>query len=565
MGLREPGGASIRTLWAAVAIGGAIGGSPRVARAYTIASAVSSGCHEAITGNALRAVRQELATAGPLAADRNEQALIDDIEFPVPADLNDLAAVTLLIGVRDNDLKGRQSNDLTELAFVHGDPNLQREHCLRSTDEDEPDGSARAIADCRTFILERIGEALAGLDPSGAPDPANRTVLPVYLALRHRVDASLPTYYVRIGQAIHAIEDSFTHTYRTADGMQITAVLNWVDDANGTLVPKTDGPPHASELDRCDDPDDLRRQRHALATEAATAILRATLEPQGGGAKKMVDATAVVDTYLGYAAGCTFDNDWCDAPERKYGNSRIGCAVGGGGAATPLAACAAVVVGLLLVSRRRRARRRGRTGAVLGAAILLAALGGSRALGQSPPGAEHPDSPAATENQTATPAPTDAPPIRWGASLSGAASVNHGGLAAAAGARARLGKHWVLGLDAEWNPWYALNGASTIRAGAFNGYGTAILRIPLAYQRFDLRTTFNLGTSVLLIDLYGAPKWTTGLFVGFRPLGIEWAITRRLFLIFDPLGYALPVPQLGGVPFAFPQYRATVGLELYGG
>jgi hypothetical protein len=546
----------------------AVAGAPRVARAYTIASAVSSGCHEKITGDALRAVRQDLATAGPLAADRNEQALIDDVEFPVPADLNDLGAVTLLIGVRDNDVKGRQSNDLTELALVHGDPNLQREHCLRSTDDDEPDGSARAVADCRAFILERIGEALAGLDASGGPDPANRTSLSVYLALRRRVDASLPTYYVRIGQAIHALEDSFTHTYRTADGMQITAVVNWVDDANGTLVPRTDGPPHATELDRCDDPDDLRRQRHALATEAATAILRATLDPQSGGGKKMVDATAVVDTYLGYAAGCTFDNDWCDAPERKYGNSRIGCAVGGGGAATPLAACGAVVVGLLLVScrrRRRRARRRGRTGAVIGAAILLAALGGSRAFGQSPPGAERADSPAATENQTATPAPADAAPIRWGASLTGAASVNHGGLAAAIGGRARLGKHWVLGLDAEWNPWYALNGASTIRAGAFNGYGTAILRIPLAYQRFDLRTTFNLGTSVLLIDLYGAPKWTTGLFVGFRPLGIEWAITRRLFLIVDPLGYALPVPQLGGVPFAFPQYRATVGLELYGG
>jgi hypothetical protein len=559
---RRGSGAAFRTVCAGVAVAGAVAGAPRGARAYTIASAVSSGCHEQITGDALRAVRQELATAGPLAADRNEQALIDDVEFPLPADLKDLGAATLLIGARDNDLKGRASNDVTELALVHGDPQLQREHCLRSTDDDEPDGSANAIADCRAFILERIGEALEGLDASGAPDPTNRTVLPVYLALRHRVDASLPTYYVRIGQAIHALEDSFTHTYRTADGMQITAVLNWVDDANGTLVPKTDGPPHASELDRCDDPDDLRRQRHALATDAATAILRATLDPQGGGEKKMNDATAVVDTYLGYAPGCTFENDWCDAPERKYGNSRIGCAVGGGGAATPLAAGGAVVVGLLLVSgRRRRARRPGRTGSVLGAAglaVLVTASGAGRAFGQSAP-------PAATENQAAVPAPADAAPIRWGASLTGAASVNYGGLATAAGARARLGKHWILGLDAEWNPWFAVNGASSIRAGAFNGYGTAILRVPLAAERFDLRTTFNLGTSVLLIDLYGAPKWTTGLFVGFRPLGIEWAISRRLFLICDPLGYALPVPQLGGVPLAFPQYRATVGLELYGG
>jgi len=554
---RRGSGASLRTLCAVVAVGGVVTGAARGARAYTIASAISSGCHEQITGDALRTVRQELATAGPLAADRNEQALIDDVEFPLPADLNDLGAAALLIGVRDNDLKGRQSNDVSELALVHGDPQLQREHCLRSSDDDEPDGSARAIANCRAFVLERIGEALAGLDGNGAPDPANRTVLPVYLALRHRVDAPLPTYYLRIGQAIHAVEDSFTHTYRSADGMQITTVLNWVDGANGTLVPSTDGPPHASELDRCDDRDDLRRQRHALATSAATAILRATLDPQSDATQKMAAATAIVDTYLGYAPGCSFDNDWCGAPERKYGNSSVGCAVGGSGAATPLAACSAIIVALLLVERRQR--RPGRTRAVLGAAVLLA-CGAGRAHGETQAAA-----PTTTEKPTAVTAPADTGGIRWGGSLSGAGSVNYGGLAAAIGGRARVGKHLILGLDAEWNPWFAVNGASSIRAGAFNGYGTAILRVPLAYERFDLRTTFNLGTSVLLIDLYGAPKWTTGLFFGFRPLGIEWEISRRLFVIFDPIGYALPVPQLGGVPFAFPQYRATLGVEIYGG
>src|SRR3982751_835636 len=133
-------GRAFTTLCAVVAVGGSFTGGARVARAYTIASAVSGGCHERITGDALRAVRQELATAAPLAADRNEQALIDDVEFPVPGDLNDLGAASLLIGVRDNDLKGRASNDVTELALVHGDPQLQREHCLRNSDEDEPGG-----------------------------------------------------------------------------------------------------------------------------------------------------------------------------------------------------------------------------------------------------------------------------------------------------------------------------------------------------------------------------------------------------------------------------------------
>src|SRR3954462_1971844 len=110
---RRYGGPST-TLCAVLAVSGALSGGARLAHGYTIASAISSGCHERITGEALRAVRQELASAGPLRADRNEQALIDDVEFPVPADLNDLGAAALLIGVRDNDLKGRQSNDVTE-------------------------------------------------------------------------------------------------------------------------------------------------------------------------------------------------------------------------------------------------------------------------------------------------------------------------------------------------------------------------------------------------------------------------------------------------------------------
>ena len=156
------------------------------ARAYTIASLVSDGCHEKIMTDALRAVRLELATAAPLAADRNDRALIDDVEFTPANDMTDLGGATLLLGVRDNDLKGRQATDLSQLALVHGDPAAQREHCLRGPDDKEPGGSAAALLDCRAFIRERIAEALGGLDASGAPDPANRTSLPVYLALRHR-------------------------------------------------------------------------------------------------------------------------------------------------------------------------------------------------------------------------------------------------------------------------------------------------------------------------------------------------------------------------------------------
>lgn len=44
-----------------------------------------------------------------------------------------------------------------------------------------------------------------------------------------------------------------------------------------------------------------------------------------------------------------------------------------------------------------------------------------------------------------------------------------------------------------------------MRAGSFNGYGTVILRLPLAYEKFNSRATVNLGMSQLLI-VWGPPQ-----------------------------------------------------------
>src|SRR6185295_5189471 len=109
------------------------------------------------------------------------------------------------------------ADDLGSLTEIHGNPDNQGEHCLRSEDQKEPGGSAAAVNSCRTFIRQRATEALAALDANGAPDIANRTPLSVHLSLRGQIDVPLPTYYVRIGQAIHAVEDSFSHTYRSPD------------------------------------------------------------------------------------------------------------------------------------------------------------------------------------------------------------------------------------------------------------------------------------------------------------------------------------------------------------
>ncbi|MDP9002801.1 MAG: hypothetical protein M3O46_22155 [Myxococcota bacterium] len=607
------------------------------ARAYTISNILSRGCHENITSDALRAVRaQQLAGAGLIQADANEQALIDDLQFTPDADMNDLGAVTLLLGVRDNDLKGRGSQDLSQLAEVHGDPAGQDEHCLRANDQKEPGGSAAAVANCRAFIHSRVIEALAGLDASGNPDKAKRTTLGVHLALRGYVNASLPTYYVRMGQAIHAIEDSFTHTYRTADERQITVVLDWIDEVNGTLVESRDGPGHATELDRCDDPDELRKTRRVLATAASTEILRATLDPQNKTPdEKLAAADAVLDAYLTYSPGCTFANDWCNAPENRYKNAAgCGCTAARTTEDLGMALPGAALAGVFVARRRRRLRLL--SPSKIAQALLLATpflfqAGSARAQSdtrggptQADAGANEPvtrtvmvpprpatDSSAAkpatvittttvpgetptTPGTTATkvvtpqtttitlttptqpdkhkpppptvvpipePGPRDVSATAWGAFAGAAGSIENPALVAALGVRLRLNSHWIFGLDGEWNPWLA-HGA-TVRAGVANFYGTGILQFPLAYENFNLRSSLSLGGSYLLMNLYGAPKGSLGLFADISFLGLAWKVSRTFYLITNPVNIAIPVPQLKGVPFTYPQYRFTIGLELY--
>lgn len=161
-----------------------LAGAPGVANAYTVKNTLSRGCHEEITSEALRTVRGELATAAPLPATDDERALIVDLQFTPDPDMMDLAGATLLAAVRDNDLKGRGSEDLSQLAAVHGNPDGQQEHCLRSEAEDEPTGTQAAVADCVAFIRGRIEEALAGLDAAGKPDPTKRTTLTIHLSRR---------------------------------------------------------------------------------------------------------------------------------------------------------------------------------------------------------------------------------------------------------------------------------------------------------------------------------------------------------------------------------------------
>ncbi len=299
------------------------------ASAYTVGTPLTGACHELITQAALRGARFETPAAAPVPLiTADDQAMAADLPFPVSDDMRDLGAIALLIGVRDNDLKGLSPEDLASLAVVQADPATQGEHCLRGASDLEPMGTPNALSGCKTYILGRVTAALGYLTADGTPDPAARVGLPVSLAVRGAVTVPLPGFYVAMGQAFHALQDGFSHSYRAPDG-SVTESLDWLRLVDGRADESVYGPPHSSVLDQCFSLDAYRAARLTQAEEAARLLLLAALGP-GSSDLRLANAAAVLEQYLGYQAGCTATNGFCDAPERVYHVQLDSCSARGG-------------------------------------------------------------------------------------------------------------------------------------------------------------------------------------------------------------------------------------------
>jgi len=436
------------------------------ASAFSVSSAVSTPCHEPITMAALRNARALQPAAAPLTSSgRNDLAIVDDVPFGLDLDMRDLGAVSLLIGVRDNDLKGRDPNELDSLALIHGDPAGQREHCLRGPGDDEPNGSDAALRECRGFIREMFVDALDGLDGEGRPTLDARLDTWVGLSLRGKVRVGLPRFYVRMGQAIHALQDGFTHTYRPEDRTRVSVALNYVDVVNRNYLPERDGPRHSMELDRCDATDGLRARNRELAVEASTRVLTTALEPGLSREQKVAALEALLDQYLAYQSGCTDANGWCDAPETALESAAgCGCTQGSGSSAFFAAALA------LLAIRRGRRRSAPAVGTLLLLCLVLPVAAWAQVTPEPQPAAEaSPPIDSKEAAEVGATVPITASEVQavqkeeqtrrslFSIYAAGGGSLYNVGVAGILGVRFRLNDYWQLGVDGEINGWYGIH------------------------------------------------------------------------------------------------------------
>lgn len=538
--------------------------APREAEAYTYQSSISEGCHERLTSSVLGSVRAAVDTAPVLPLSEEQAPIARDLPFEAPGELRDLGGITLLFAVRDVDLKGNAPTDAAELAMVHGDPDLQEEHCLRRPEDDEPDGSRAAIERCVAYMRSELRAALDALDEEGRPDPELRSPIQVHLAIRGKVTLRLPRFYLHMGHALHTVQDSFTHTLRSEDGLRVRGVLNWVEDVSHRHDEQRDGPAHSNALDDCAARDPVRRLRRELAVDASTELMLATLDPSLDREAKELAIDAVLARYVSFEdAGCSFDDDWCEAPELRIeqdcfcatpGAPSTGVGQGRGAAGSLGVACLA-----LLVARRARGRS-GRVRAPRGLAATLALAASSFGLGEA--GA---DEPAAAALDLAPASQLDERSVtsKLGYSSTFGISVENPALAMAMGARYRVAPMLSLGVDAEWNPWASFH-ADVVRRGSANVSGVGILHWDVGSELIALRTRLHFGASILLTDLYGAPAGSVGPYLQASALGVEWRLSEHVALIVDPADVAVPIPQPYGLPFVFHQHRASVTIQVGG-
>ncbi len=529
------------------------------AHAWWVDDPLHRSCHERITHAALL---QAGYVAPPPALSKDDGRLRASLQFDAsPYDAN-IYALSLVMGVRWPDAQGAPDFDFYQLAEVHNDPAGQGPHCLRAPGHDGAGpGDEAALRDCRSHIERHYWAALKTLDAAGEVNPAERELIAEFIPFVGRAAVPVSGFYVNAGIALHAVEDSFTHSYRTSDYRRLVHVFNWSDQVRGTIDESRDGHGHEGLLDDCEDrtPGNDVAARMGATVAAAADFLRALNQP-GDRAVRQQRLDRFFADWMTYQPGCDLANEYCDSPLQRVlrdsGKSDVygsgGCAAAGwsvdpSGAPLLIVAVAAALLVATTTAPSRRRRRRSDPRRVLSTAPALwaaAALLAPSAARAHPPGGP-------------TQAFTDGPrgyrsEVRASLSVQNPAYAV-GFTGAWAWRRAEAGGF------VEINPWYSVEKRYT-QLGATNVGAFAHYLHPIR-RDVRVRAGLGLGVSILNQDWYGTDAGNLGLYLNLRLLGVVWNLSDGIALTVDGFDVALPAPQLTGWPILYAQHRLSFGVQ----
>jgi hypothetical protein len=511
---------------------------PWEAQAFQIRDRLHADCHERLTAKSLSEagyLRPEEAAA-PLSEE--DRRFIDDGEVDLSAYPRNLAAMALITGVRWNDLQGNGTFEMDHLATVHNADDDQRAHCLRRRGQDGVEGDRAALVDCVGFIREQLDAAFASIDSSGLPDSAREQVR-IHAPYENTIEYPLPRFYFHAGRALHTVQDSFTHDLRSADWHQVINVGNWVEQVRGDLQEPRDGHPHERELDVCGSSRPGEAALVAAAQLASNELFQILVARDPHDATRGLSAAdrnqaldAFFNRWFQYQGGCTLETEYCDnasykelvhgtPPHGPWSKDLIGsgCSHASTGSLAGLA-----LLGLLL--RRRKA-------AMVALGLLVLVPTPARADEALTPGNHLVLRGSFSPDNVA---------FAWGV------GVQH------------VFSRWDVGAIAEWNgPWFDWDaaGKNSLDLGAANAYAQLGWRMPLG-PTTAMRFSASAGLTMLLFEKVSTRVGQINPYVGIGLGEVIFARDEGRDLSVCFADFALPVTQLRGWPFFYPQWRSTL-------
>lgn len=315
---------------------------PSLAHGFKIGSALSDPCHENLTlraffgaegsGEGQTIFPTDLLRGEITKSDPTWLAVAEHLERMVKHqfenDLERFLAITLFIGVRYPDQAGFSVVDINSLRNIHMAEEGQEEHALRAVTHDHAAGNEQAVQAIRDFILTTVDSAYDAFQESRpatgaaitresleAQSISTRYWLEYYGTIK--VDVWAPLFYM--GRAAHALQDSFSHGYRSADTMKIYAVGNYIEALQDGFNESVDGPKHSDRLDDCSHKDVAPLADSAVsATRALFKATRAYFMADPLDPVAVTEARArvegVLDTWMSFEPGCGHAEAYCDTP-----------------------------------------------------------------------------------------------------------------------------------------------------------------------------------------------------------------------------------------------------------
>jgi hypothetical protein len=285
---------------------------------YTVGSGFGDPCHELITGRSFIDVIKQYGDQAegqfPVPSGEVWQSLSRYIMDALGVDDSELSKmqrfilISFILGVRAPDTDGHSVTNLESMESIHGDPSdeSQYAHALRGMDDDYAQGDINAIEGVRTTIKNLMIKAKDLID-SG--ESKNLITTHIYMDFYGRLPVEVfgPVFYA--GMALHAVQDSFSHTIRddASNLRKIVHVLNYIEAISTKFDEERDGLAHSDSMDECLRPEaaDLT----AVAQEATKEFSFVVNNYFSQGDEEGLDI--FLDEWITLKPGCTIEDEFC--------------------------------------------------------------------------------------------------------------------------------------------------------------------------------------------------------------------------------------------------------------